>query len=493
LALDGFPLASSFSEIPRQLSPCRFGNALSPADYLASLSLKISLRSEYNFLGSVISVFIDYPDFLSLSELTIKAMLQESSPNQVVTKVKHAHNAFLELSMKTGVERNRGVRAMADALKDSLDQILEANTLDLEMSREMAEPDLILKWLKLTPKRIEKTVEILQELADCSDPLQRVMNAPYQLNPAQTYCQLMPLGVVALVYEAFPELAAIAAGFCLKSGNSLILRGSGASSHSNAVITQILQTALEDSHLPLGCVQSLCSDEGSSIQDLVTQDQYINLVIPYGRPSLIGLVTQWATAPVLKAAMGNCYLYWSSNGDLDLARSVIIDSHASTPDPVNALEKVIITENHPPASLVRLFNNLKEKGFKLRGDAELLQTFSDYLSPLNESEWSKPYLEPIVSFKVVGELSQAIAWINRYSSGHADCIVTQSYQESRQFAMGVDSALVYINASPRFSRHPKQGESIFLGISNQKGHRRGLIGLETFTTLKQVVQGNGKI
>ncbi|AFY76310.1 gamma-glutamyl phosphate reductase [Pleurocapsa sp. PCC 7327] len=419
-------------------------------------------------------------------------MTQESSSNPLLAQAKRAHNAFVELGKSSGLERNRGVKAMVRGLQDAFNDILEANTLDLEMSREMAVPELILEWLKLTPKRLQTTVEILQRLAELPDPLQQVIVASYQLTPFQTYCQRMPLGTIALIHEAFPELGAIAAGLCLKTGNSLILRGCSASSYANAVIAKALQNALEDAGLPAGCIEAIPSDSGSSIQELVTQDQYINLVIPYGRPSLVEQVTQLATAPVLKSAMGNCYLYWSLSGDLDLVRWIVIDSHGSEPDPVNAIEKVLIGPNHNPSLLVRLFNSLQEKGFELRGDKELLADFSDYLTPATEVEWGKPYLDKIVAFKVVGDLSEAIAWINRYSSGHADCLVTESYQESRQFAMEIDSALVYINSSPRFSRNPKQGESVFLGISNQKGHRRGLISLETFTTLKQVVQGNGK-
>jgi glutamate-5-semialdehyde dehydrogenase len=417
-------------------------------------------------------------------------MESSNSPQLILEAVKLAHVSFRELGNASGSERSQGVKAMAKGIEKAFDQILEANTLDLEMSREMAIPDLILKWLKLTPKRLQTTVAILEQLAESCDPLEQIINASYQLNLSQTYCQRMPLGVIALIYEAFPELGAIAAGFCLKTGNSLILHASGASSHSNQVIAEILHTALEDSNLPLGCLQILSSDQGSSIEDLVSQDQYINLVIPYGRPSLISQVSHLATAPVLRAAMGNCYLYWSPSADLDLVRYIILDSHSSSPDPVNAIEKVLISSYQTSSFLVRLFNSLKEKGFQLRGDPSLVAEFPEHLTPVkNKSEWRKPYLEPIIAFKKVDNLDQAINWINNYSSGHADCLVTESYAESRQFATEIDSALIYINSSSRFSRNPPQGESVFLGVSNQKGYRRGLISLDTLTTIKQVVQG----
>jgi glutamate-5-semialdehyde dehydrogenase len=381
---------------------------------------------------------------------------------------------------------------MAEALLEGQDDILEANTLDLEVSREMAVPELILDWLKLTPERLQTAGHILQRLAELSDPIQQVFSIPYQIDQCQTYCQLMPLGVIALIYEAFPELGAIAAGLCIRTGNSLILRGSTEASHSNQVIANTLQLAIEDAGLPPNSLQLLPSDQGDLIRELVTQDQYINLIIPYGRASLVQQVIRQATAPVLKTALGNCYLYWSPSGSLDIVRWMILDSHQSEPDPVNAIEKVLVHKNHSTVSLTMLWNSLKEKGFDLRGDATLVKEFPNLFSAeIESSEWNRAYLNHTIAFKVVDGLDMAIAWINSHSSGHADCLATESYQESRQFALGINSAITYINASPRFYRNPKRGNPIALGMSNQKGHRRGLISLETLTTVKHVVQGNG--
>lgn len=401
-----------------------------------------------------------------------------------------AYQASLILETTKGIDRARGVQAMAEGLSKSFNDILEANTLDLEASREMAVPELILDWLKLTPERLQIAIEILRRIGELSDPLRRVMNASYQLDHSQTYCQLMPLGVIALIYEAFPELGAIAAGFCLKTGNALILRGGSEATQSNIAIAKVLQEALEEVGLPPGCLELLLPEQGTSIRDLVTQDQYVNLVIPYGRQTLVHKVAQLSTAPILRSTMGNCYLYWSATGSLDMARWVILDSHASVPDPVNAIEKVLIDNSTKLSSLSSLCKHLQEKGFKLKGDATLVAQFPAQLTLATESEWNQPYLNKTIAFKLVNSLEDGICWINQYSSGHADCIVTESYQESRQFALGVDSASVYINSSPQFSRNPKRGDAVFLGMSNQKGYRRGMISLETLTTLKQVIQGN---
>jgi glutamate-5-semialdehyde dehydrogenase len=422
------------------------------------------------------------------------AMEIDSPLNPVFESVQRAYNAFLELRTTQSAVRSQGVAAMAKALEGAFNEILEANTLDLEMSREMAVPELIIDWLKLTPERLEAATNTLRRLARLSDPIGKLMNTPYQLEPSQTYCQLMPLGTIAFVYEAFPEIAAIAAGMCLKTGNSIILRGDSAASHSNNVISRVMQKALEEiEELPPKCLEVIASDGTSSLQDLLECDRYINLVIPYGRPSLIEKVAAQANAPVLKTAMGNCYLYWSLSGDLDLTRSIILDSHTSEPDPVNAIEKVLIDVNKKPTFLLRLFNSLKENGFELKGDATLISEFPEHLQPASEEEWTQPYLNKTIAFIVVNNLAEAIALMNKYSSSHANCLVTESYEESRQFTQNIDSALVYINASPKFSRKPSRGESVFLGVSNQKGNRRGLIGLESLTTLKQIVQGEGII
>ncbi len=420
--------------------------------------------------------------------MKVDAFGADSDP---IATARRAYQASLKLGLIKGADRSHALVAMAQALKRSFDDILEANTLDLEASREMAVPELILDWLKLTPERLQTTVDILQRLGELSDPLRRVRNAEYQLADSQTYWQLMPLGVIALIYEAFPELGAIAAGLCIKTGNSLILKGGSEASHSNAVIALALQSALEETGMPLGCLELMAAEQGVVIRDLVTQDQYLNLVIPYGRPSLVQQVVRQSTVPVLKSAMGNCYLYWSVSGSLDMARWIIVDSHQSEPDPVNAIEKVLIQRTAMPSSLVTLWKSLKDKGFEIRGDAELVEAFGE-LKLAGDSEWNIAYLNKTVAFKLVDSLEAAIAWINQYSSGHADCIVTESYQESRHFALGVNSASTYINASPRFSRHPSRGDSVFLGMSNQRGHRRGLISLETLTTVKHIVQGNGR-
>lgn len=404
--------------------------------------------------------------------------------------VQRAREAASELAALPGNIRSAALLSMAKAMVEHQDRILEANTLDLETSREMAVPDLILEWLRLTPERVQSTVQILNRLAETPDPLQQLINVPYQVTAGQTYCRLMPLGVIALVYESFPELGAIAAGLSLRSGNSLILRGGSEASQTNQAIAEILQIALEDTRMPSGTLEFVFPDGGDSIRDLVTQDDSIDLVIPYGRTSLVQQVIRQASVPVLKTTIGNCYLYWSHPGSIDMARWIILDSHRSEPDPVNAIEKVLVHQRQDPTSLQSLWRSLREAGFKLRGDAELVQEFPD-LALVESEEWGTSYLTPTIAFKVVDSAEQAITWMNHYSSGHADALVTESYTESQKFATHLNSATLFINSSPRFYRNPKQGSPVALGMSNQKGHHRGPITLNSLTTTKYIVQGSG--
>ena len=414
---------------------------------------------------------------------------KDYSANSMMNVIHRVHQGSLELAKTKALERSMGLQAMAEAILEHKNEILEANTLDLEANRTIPIPGPMLELLKLTPERLQITVQILQRLGDLPDLVGQVVGASYQLEHSQSFGQRIPLGVVALVYEAFPELVAMAAGMCIQTANSLIIRGGCEADNSNLVITKVLRSALEQVGLPVECIEFLPPTDENSIQDLLTQDRYINLVIPYGRDSLVERVAKVATVPVLKIAMGNCYLYWSATGSLDMVRWMILDSHESKPDPVNAIEKVLIDRKHNFSLVVRLWNSLKENGFEVRGDAALVDEFPDLILT-EDREWSEAYLNKIVAFKVVDCIDSGIKWINNYSSGHADCLVAESYQESRQFALGVNSVCTFINKSPRFSRYQSQKDDIFLGMSNQKCFAQGLIGLEAFTRIKYIIQGN---
>jgi glutamate-5-semialdehyde dehydrogenase len=404
--------------------------------------------------------------------------------------VEQAHAASLALSILPGRQRTAAVQAMAQALLAQQDLILEANTLDLETSRDMAVPERLLEWLKLTPERLQNVINSLQALSDLPDPIGRVTTTGVTMEQGQSYFQLMPLGVVAFVHESLPDLVAIAAGLCLRTGNSLILRGGQEASHTNRIMSEILQGAIVDVGIPADCLIYLSAEAGCSVRDLLSQDRHINLVIPYGRPSWVEQIVRQCAAPVLRTAMGNCYLYWSPSGNRDTVQQMITESHLTQPDAVNAIEKVLIPSPTNRSALTMLWSSLQEKGFKIRGCEHLVTEFPE-LALAHDSEWSQSYLQRTIAFKVVESFDAGIDWMNEYSSGHANCLATESYQESQRFALRADSASLYINASPRFYRRSRRGDAVFLGVSNQKGIRRGNIGLESLMTMKQVIQGLG--
>ncbi len=385
--------------------------------------------------------------------------------------------------------RSHLIRTIAEAIHRKQDDILEANTLDLEVSREMAIPELLIDWLKLTPERLQTTCQILKRLSEAPDPLFSTEGVDDSVASSEAYGVRQPLGTVALVYEAFPELAAIATGFCLRTGNVLMLRGGGETTSSNQAITTVIQEVLNNAGFPQGCLQLVPSDQGDILRELLTLDAYVDLVIPYGRPNLVQQVIKQATVPVLKTTLGNCYLFWSLSGDVEQVQHIIVDSHQGEPDAVNAIDHVLIHRGCNSGTLASLLGDLKAKGFKLKGEKDLRDKIPG-LSSVKDTDWNQGAYGKSIAFKFVDSLDDAVMWINRNSNGHADVIVTDSYAESREFATTVKSASVYINASPRFYRHHPNSGAIALGMSNQAAHQGGVINFDTLTSVKHVIQRN---
>ena len=389
-----------------------------------------------------------------------------------------------------GVEaQSQVLESMAAQLEAAQNEILEANTLDLEASLEMAVPDLVLDWLKLTPERLHMACKMLKRLALLGDS--RWLNAlptSRWAKAATGYSQVVPLGVVAFVYEAFPELAAVMAGFCVRTGNGLILKGGNESSQTNAAILQAIHGALARHHIPAAAILSLADDAGDAARAWLLQDPGVNLVIPYGRPSLVKQVMRQAAVPVLPTAMGNCYLYWSASGSVATVAQIVIDSHRGEPDAVNALEKVLIHSGCSAAAVAQLCRTLGENGFTiLRDDA--MQAEMPNLSVASPTDWQQPFLAKRVILGRVDSLAVAADWMNRHSSGHANVLVSETYSETVQFPQLVNSAVVYINTSPRFVRNPSQAAAMAIGMTTQQGRCQGFVGLNALLTTQHVLQG----
>lgn len=407
--------------------------------------------------------------------LAIKAVAQASQALRVAGA--ECHSQLLE--------------AMANQLQAATDDILEANTLDLEASLEMAIPDVVLDWLKLTPERLQNTLKMLKRLAALGDPRLLKIQSGGRLSPSLTsYGQVVPLGVVALVYESLPELAVIMAGFCVRTGNGLILKGGSEASQTHQVIMAALQRAFQQSDLSPDCLLSLTEAEGEAARTWLLQEPGIDLMIPYGRPGLVQQVIRQAAVPVLPTVIGNGYLYWAASGKLATVIQMVVDSHRGEPDAVNALEKILVDAACSPSLLSQFCNSLWEGGFELLGDEALVMEVAG-LKLAKSADWSQPFLTKTVTLRRVDHLDAAANWINQYGSGHVSALVSDVHHEVCRFTQRVNSAAIYVNASPRFLRNPPQAANMALGMTAQRGRCYGFVGLEALLTTQHVLQGLG--
>jgi glutamate-5-semialdehyde dehydrogenase len=414
------------------------------------------------------------------------SIASQADLNYAVYQVGQAANTLREAGTDT---QSKLLAAMATRLEAQQDQVLEANTLDLEASLEMAVPDLVLDWLKLTPERLQTALKILRRLSALGDPRGSTQQPIGRLTQVISgYSQVVPLGVIALVYEAFPELSAIMAGLCVRTGNGLILKGGNEASQTNQAILQALHDALNDVGLPDFCILSLTAEQGDAARLWLLQDEGVDLVIPYGRPSLVQQVTRQAAVPVLPTAMGNCYLYWSATGQLDTVTQMIIDSHRGDPDAVNAIEKVLIHESCTESAIVKLCHDLWENNFDVLGHGALVAALPE-LKSAKQLDWERPFLGKTVALRRVENMATATNFINRYGSRHVSCLATDSYRDHGRFTRLIESAVIYTNTSPRFTRNPSQASAIALGMTGQRGCCSGFIGLDALLTTQHVLQG----
>ncbi|MGB3298945.1 MAG: aldehyde dehydrogenase family protein [Phormidesmis sp.] len=382
-------------------------------------------------------------------------------------------------------QRSKALQAMGQAIAQHQDDILEANTLDLEISRDMAVPDLVVDWLKLTPERVQTAASIFQRLALVGATLPST-NTEGGTSSHHT----RPIGIVGFIYEAFPDLGAIAAALCIRTGNALVLKGGSEASRTNQIIASILQRTLEEVGLPPELIFPIESPDISRLD--IAQCPSLDLIIPHGRPSLVEQIVKQAIVPVIPSRMGNCYLYWSASGSLEQVYQMIAQSHTGTPDAVNRIEKVLVHEAHSENAVNRLWNRLQENGFMIRANEVMLSwrmpstPIDDKLAATSDEEWSTAYLKRTVAFRQVKDNSTAIRWINAYSSGHADSIATADYSVSRKFISRCHSAAIYINASPQFVRNARHTSEIALGASNYKGIGSGLIGMAVMQSHQRI-------
>ncbi|HEY9889414.1 MAG TPA: aldehyde dehydrogenase family protein [Candidatus Obscuribacterales bacterium] len=404
----------------------------------------------------------------------------------LIRQVRQAAKALENVEQTT-----QALQLATKALRQATDAILEANTLDLEVSLEMAVPELVVEWLKLTPERLNTAITVLERLAHLDSVTGFVYGSQLAIAPTTFHSYLLgePLGVVALVYEALPELAIVAVGLCLRAGNGLILKGGHEASQTNQAIAEVFQSVLAQVDFPEHVILALSPSEGEAARRWLMQTPDLDLLIPYGRASLVQQVVREANSPSLSTAIGNCYLYWAHTTPAEVVANLVADSHRGNPEPVNGIEKILVDEKVSPVALNELHHLLQDR--QLKSQEMPAPALPPLATAAEEEFWHTAQLNRSVVVARVPNLEQAIALINHYSNGHADCIVTNSYQESVQFADQVRSASIYVNASPRFQRNAAHVSAIALGMSAQRGLKGGRITLDSLLTHKAVIQGFG--
>jgi glutamate-5-semialdehyde dehydrogenase len=402
--------------------------------------------------------------------------------------------------------KDAALEAIAAALQARMDEILTANERDMDAAREAEIGDALLDRLRLDEARITGIAHSVGEIAALADPVGEVIEGRRLPNGLDVRKVRVPLGVVAVVYEARPNVTIDAAALCLKSGNAIVLRGSSSAAHSNAALAQIAGEAASGAGLP-DCSVSLVAGGGrAELAELATQSDTVDLIIPRGGEGLKEALQAVATVPVIYAASGNCHVYVDATADLDQAAAIVINAKTQRPGVCNAAETVLIHADIAPTLLPRLLRSFGGAGVVVRGDERTLALAAAHsgggapagervatVEEADEEDWASEYLGLTVAVRVVGSLADAIEHVGRYGSGHSEAIVTRDTASARAFQLGVDAACVYVNASTRFTDGGEFGMGAEIGNSTQKLHARGPIGLRELCTFKYLVEGDGHV
>lgn len=403
--------------------------------------------------------------------------------------------AARSLALSSTEDRNAWLLAMADALEQNIDNILQANELDLSEARAANLDSARIERLVLNPARIRGIADALRHVVTLPDPVGRILSSVTRPNGLRIDKVSVPLGVIGIIYESRPNVTVDAAGLCLKSGNAVILRGGSEAYHSNVVLADCIRDAGRALGMPEHAVQFVPFKGHDAVNQLLKMDKYINVMIPRGGERLIRTVVEQATMPVIKHYKGVCHIYVDGAcADLDRALTIIENAKCQRPGVCNAVETILVDAAIAPDFSAKLAAFLQEKGVKMFGD-ELFRKYaaSDAVLPATEEDWSREYLDLIVSIKVVDGVKAAIDHINRYSSGHSESILTANAKAAEAFLNGVDSAAVYWNASTRFTDGGEFGMGAEMGISTDKLHVRGPMGLEELNSYKYKIYGDGQI
>lgn len=389
-------------------------------------------------------------------------------------------------------EKNRGLRAVADALVSGQDGILAANEKDMEKARENGMSQGLLDRLKLTPARIDGMAEGLRQVADLEDPVGEVISMKQRPNGLMIGQKRVPLGVIGMIYEARPNVTADAFGLCFKSGNAVILKGGSDAIYSNLAIVEQIRKGLSDAGLPEDAVLLIADTSRAVTRDFMKLNEYVDVLIPRGGAGLIKTVVESSTIPVIETGTGNCHIYVDETADLSMAADIVFNAKTQRIGVCNACESLVVHKNAAEKFLPVIRERLAQKHVEIRGDKRACAIEPSF-AEASEEDWGKEYLDYILSCRIVDSLDEAIRHINRYSTGHSEAIVTKDYESAQRFLNEIDSAAVYVNASTRFTDGFEFGFGAEIGISTQKLHARGPMGLKELTTTKYIIYGNGQV
>lgn len=407
-------------------------------------------------------------------------------------KGKMAKEAAWKLSVMNTATKNAGLMAMAEILVREQETILAANMLDMEAARKNGKAQSFLDRLLLTEKRIADMAEGLRTVAGLEDPVGHVEEMWINDAGLQIGRMTVPLGVVGIIYEARPNVTADAAALCIKAGNAALLRGSGDALESNKAITALLQKAAKDAGLPEACVQLVEDTSRETANEMMRLNEYLDVLIPRGGAGLIQNVVKNATVPVIETGVGNCHIFVDESANLDMAMDIIMNGKTQRPGVCNATESLLVHRNVAEKLLPKAAERLQGAGVELVG-CDRTRTLVNGCSAATEQDYATEFLALKLSVKVVDGLEEAIDHIRTYSTGHSEVIVTENYTNARIFQQMIDAAVVYVNASSRFSDGFQFGFGGEIGISTQKLHARGPMGLKALTSYKYIVNGNGQI
>lgn len=410
----------------------------------------------------------------------------------IVELGKNAKEASYDLGIASTTEKNNALELMAKALLNNKKEIINENKKDLDVAIGKGTSKAMLDRLALNENRIEDMAKGLVELIALDDPIGEVIEMWKRPNGIQIGKQRVPMGVIGIIYEARPNVTCDAAGLCLKTGNAVILRGGSEAINSNKAIVKVLREAVKESGLPEFSIQLVEDTSRETATNMMKLNEYIDVLIPRGGAGLIQAVVKNATVPVIETGVGNCHIYVDEACDFEMAKDIIVNAKTSRPAVCNAAEKMLINEKIANDFLPIIIEALREKDVEIRGD-EKVKSIIDDVSPATEEDWSKEYLDYIIGTKIVKNVDEAITHINKYGSGHSEAIVTDSYNNSQKFLNKVNAAAVYVNASTRFTDGSEFGFGAEIGISTQKLHARGPMGLKELTTIKYIIYGNGQI